>query len=51
MFFENRRACNGGAIEQLEFDAEKGIAVIVFKDADSEYIELSYTILSQVELS
>ena len=40
MFFENRRRCGGGEIEQLDYDKEEHSAVIVFKEADSEYILL-----------
>ena len=39
LFFENKRSCGGGDIEDLDFDAEEGVAVILYKDADSEYIE------------
>ena len=47
LLFENRRTCggDGGEIEDLDFDAEEGVAVIVYKDADSEYIEDLYLYL------
>ena len=35
LLFENRRKSGGGEIEQLDYDTED-VAVIVFKDADSE---------------
>ena len=42
LFFENKRTCDGGDTEQLDFDAEEGIAVVVYKDADSEYMKYVY---------
>jgi len=36
LLFENRRKSGGGDIEQLDYDTEEDIAVIVFRDADSE---------------
>ena len=36
LLFENRRKSGGGAIEQLDYDTDEDVAVIVFKDADSE---------------
>ena len=38
LFFENQRECGGGDIEQLDYDPQEGIAVIIFEDADSELI-------------
>ena len=35
LLFENRLRTGGGDIESLDYDAEEGIAVIIFKDADS----------------
>ena len=48
LFFENKRACGGGEIELLDYDAEEGVAVIVYKDADSEYIEDLYLHLPNI---
>jgi len=50
LVFENRRTCggDGGDIEDLDFDAEEGVAVIVYKDADSEYIEDLYLHLPNI---
>ena len=38
LIFENQRRSGGGEIEQLDYDTEENTAVIVFKEADSEYI-------------
>ena len=38
LFYENQRECGGGNIERLDYDPQKGIAVIIFEDADSELI-------------
>ena len=46
LFFENKRSCGGGEIEDLDYDAEEGVAVIIYKDADSEYTEDLYWHLS-----
>ena len=35
LLFENRLRTGGGDIESLDYDAEEGIAVIIFEDADS----------------
>ncbi len=35
LLFENRHRTGGGGIETLDYDAEEGIAIIIFKDADS----------------
>ena len=40
MIFENRRRSGGGEIEQLDYDTEEHTAVIVFNEADSEYIHV-----------
>ena len=39
LFFENPRRSGGGDIVDLQYDSDKGSAIITFKDADCKYID------------
>ena len=39
-FFENTRRSGGGDIDTVEFNPEKGFAVITFKSAESEFVDI-----------
>jgi len=39
-FFENTRRSGGGDIDSVEFNPEKGFAVITFMSAESEFVDI-----------
>ena len=39
-FFENNRRSGGGDIHSVEFNSEEGFAVITFKSAESEFVDI-----------
>ena len=39
-FFENTRRSGGGDIDSVEFNLEEGFAVITFKSAESEFVDI-----------
>ena len=38
LFFEKRRSSDGGTIDELVYGDKEGVAVITFKEAESELI-------------